>query len=207
MQLMSHTPKHQRGIALIEALIAILIIALGILGVMGVQMRTLSDTQTGVRRAQAIRLIEDFSERLKVNPNAMHNIDKFASSWTDKPSATKNCASVSCSNTELASFELAQWKTSVSQLLPGGNATIFVSEAKPTPDNRRELGVMISWRENEGSQETEFLKAIKDTVFSSSSVSCEKGKTCHLQFIPLSGRCAPYIVNGNDPQFFCSISG
>ena len=54
---MSHTPKHQRGIALIEALIAILIIALGILGVMGVQMRTLSDTQTGVRPAQAIPLI------------------------------------------------------------------------------------------------------------------------------------------------------
>src|SRR2546429_3388547 len=34
----------------------------------GTQMRTLTDTQTTVRRAQAIRLIEDLGERMKVNP-------------------------------------------------------------------------------------------------------------------------------------------
>lgn len=47
------------------------VMALGLLGVVGVQMRTLADTQTGVRRAQAIRLIEDLSERAKVNPSAL----------------------------------------------------------------------------------------------------------------------------------------
>ena len=56
--------KHQRGIALIESLVAIVITALGILGILGVQMRTLADTSTTVRRAQAIRLIEDLGERM-----------------------------------------------------------------------------------------------------------------------------------------------
>ena len=64
-----HHPMHitsqhlQRGISLIESLVAIVVMALGILGILGVQMRTLADTQSGVRRAQAIRLIEDLSER------------------------------------------------------------------------------------------------------------------------------------------------
>ena len=35
----------QRGITLIESLVAIAVMALGILGILGVQMRTLTDTQ------------------------------------------------------------------------------------------------------------------------------------------------------------------
>lgn len=55
------TARRQRGISLIESLVAIVVMALGILGILGVQMRTLTDTSTTVRRAQAIRLIEDLS--------------------------------------------------------------------------------------------------------------------------------------------------
>ena len=65
-----HAHLRQRGFSLIESLVAVVVMALGILGILGVQMRTLADTQTGVRRAQAIRLIEDLSERIKLNPNA-----------------------------------------------------------------------------------------------------------------------------------------
>ena len=61
----------QRGVTLIESLVAIVVMALGILGILGVQMRTLTDTQTSVRRAQAIRLIEDMGERMKANPSAL----------------------------------------------------------------------------------------------------------------------------------------
>ena len=64
----------QRGITLIESLVAIVIAALGILGILGMQMRTLTDTQTSVRRAQAIRLIDDLSERIKVCPNSLLSV-------------------------------------------------------------------------------------------------------------------------------------
>ena len=55
----------QKGITLLESLVAIVVMALGLLGVVGIQMRTLADTQTGVRRAQAVKLIEDLSERVR----------------------------------------------------------------------------------------------------------------------------------------------
>ena len=63
--------RRQRGVTLLESMIAIVLVALGVLGILGVQLRTLSDTQTAVRRAQAIRLIEDLSERMKANPAAL----------------------------------------------------------------------------------------------------------------------------------------
>ena len=62
--------KHQRGMTLIESVVAIVVAALGILGVVGTQVRTLADTQTTVRRAQAVRLIEELSERMQINPSA-----------------------------------------------------------------------------------------------------------------------------------------
>ena len=75
----THRLKTQRGITLLESMIAIVVAALGILGILGVQMRTLTDTQTSMRRAQAIRLIEDLSERMKVNPNALSGINTYVS--------------------------------------------------------------------------------------------------------------------------------
>ena len=70
--------KHQRGITLIESMVALVIAALGILGILGVQMRTLSDTSTTVRRAQAIRLIEDLGERMRANPRIGRVLEKVA---------------------------------------------------------------------------------------------------------------------------------
>ena len=83
---MQHTLlQPQRGITLLESLVAIVVMALGILGILGVQMRTLSDTQTGVRRAQAIRLIEDMGERMKANPSALANLSSYVSNFAASP--------------------------------------------------------------------------------------------------------------------------
>ena len=89
-----HQPKHTRptphrrqgGITLVESLVAIVVAALGILGILGTQMRTLTDTQTTLRRAQAIRLIEDLSERMRVNPNALASLDAYVSDFSSRPS-------------------------------------------------------------------------------------------------------------------------
>ena len=89
--------KRQHGISLIESLIALIVTALGILGIVGVQMRTLTDTSSTVRRAQAIRLIEDLSERMKVNPNAVAVQDSYLTTFSET-SSSLNKPSNSCVN-------------------------------------------------------------------------------------------------------------
>ena len=136
----------QRGISLIESLVAIVVMALGILGVLGVQMRTLTDTQTTVYRAQAIRLIEDLSERMKTNPNALANINNYVSDFSDEP--TPGDCSDGCSHSDQAAYDLALWKQAIKTQLPLGKASVFLAAGETDDINRRQLGVMLAWREN-----------------------------------------------------------
>ena len=131
----------QRGVSLLESLVAIVVMALGILGILGVQMRTLADTQTSVRRAQAIRLIEDFGERLKVHPNSLMVLDSYQSGWTatpPTPPAGTDCVAFACNAAQLAAYDVAEWKRTVQRSLPLGDANIFIPPGEgATLNNRR----------------------------------------------------------------------
>ncbi len=204
----------QRGITLIESLVAIVIAALGILGILGMQMRTLTDTQTSVRRAQAIRLIEDLSERMKVSPNALLSLKDYESGYDTKGSAltASDCASTTCTPAEQAKYDLKQWKTTVEQTLPGAQASIFLAPGETAETNRRQLGVIIAWRENErAGTKTDDIDAsmfrAADGTFTSgtdTTNACPADKTCHLQYIPVAARCAPYDDGSGTKMLYCS---
>ena len=52
---MSRTNRHgQRGVGLIEVLVAVLILSIGLLGLAGLQMRTLRDNQSALDRSVAV---------------------------------------------------------------------------------------------------------------------------------------------------------
>lgn len=195
--------ENQRGITLLEALVAVVVAALGILGVVGVQMRTLSDTQTSVRRAQAIRLIGDLSERMRTNPNALADLANYVSGYSNFPTPG-DCATSPCSHTTLTQYDLGNWKQAVRDNLPLGQANIFLTPGENT--NRRLLGVMISWRENERSDAADNYKTAMDAASSAGGAdannACPANRTCQLQYLPIPARCAPYTSAGTT-QFFC----
>lgn len=224
-QLTSYNPAAQRrqsGISLIESLVAIVVMALGILGILGVQMRTLTDTSTTVRRAQAIRLIEDLSERMKTNPSALANLNAYVSNFAAAPSVG-TCAT-GCNQAQLAAYDLAVWKRGVRENLPLGKASIFVPPAESAlpAGQGRQLGVMIAWRENERDTSTgtggykDDIDATKvraddgslsagggtDTAVN----ACPDNHTCHLQYIPVPSRCAPYAPGSGALVYYCSGS-
>lgn len=192
----------QRGITLLESLVAIVVAAVGILGILNMQMRTLADTQTSMRRAQAIRLIEDLGERMKVNPNAMANLGSYVGGWSNTlPTIDRDCSSTTCSGAELAAYDLAEWKRAVQRSLPLGDANVFRAKGESVDANRRQLGVMLRWRENEKSTAADYTANI-NAATGSGDVRCGEGYTCHLQYIPVSARCAPY-QGGSAARYFC----
>ncbi len=209
--------QRQRGISLIESLVAIVVMALGIMGILGVQMRTLSDTSTSVRRAQAVRLIEDLGERMKTNPSALANLNTYVSNFAATPSVG-SCAS-GCSPTLLAAYDLAVWKRTVRENLPLGKASIFVppAESALAAGQGRQLGVMIAWRENERETTTAYkddidatkVRATDGTLSAGGGAdvntnACPADHTCHLQYIPVPSRCAPYAPGtAASAMFYC----
>lgn len=199
----------QRGITLIESLVALVVTVLGILGIIGVQMRTLASTQTAMQRSQAILFIEDLSERLKVNPNAEANVADYQIGWgtaSDNslaplapltPRAAKLCDTAACTAQEQAQFDIREWKRSVELALGPGmaDAMVFlVADESATATNKRQLGVMISWRQNEestttgtGGYYTPF--DITSAQTGVAAAACPVDRICQLQFIQLASRC------------------
>lgn len=60
----------QRGVALLEVLITMVILAVGLLGLAGLQMRLQSSEMESYQRAQALILLSDMADRIATNRNA-----------------------------------------------------------------------------------------------------------------------------------------
>lgn len=207
--------QRQRGISLLESMIALVVSVLGIMGILGMQMRTLADSQTATRRAQAVRLIEDLSERMRVHPNARDGLMRYmpagttiVSDFDDTPDR-EDCIDnhPSC---ELFADELATWKGSVENILRLGDASVFLApwEDATAPT---QIGIMVRWRENErtndqGERDEDYMSAL-DAVTASggANVACNDPNdtiryTCHLQYITVAARC---VRNKDDSKIYC----
>ncbi len=183
--------RPERGITLLESLVAILLLALGVFSVLGIQMRILSDAQAGIRRSQAIRLVEDLRERISTNPEAAEYISTYVA---EAPSLSANTCSTPCSTAELAIHDIAQWHQAVKSTFINGKAYVFQSTADSDLNNQRQLGVMLAWKENEREAsdpaKTEALNQFLHLSSSDSpSQSCPEEYVCHLQYIHLPRRC------------------
>lgn len=61
--------RHQAGVSLVEVLVTIVIVAVGLLGLVGLQTRLQVAQVEAYQRAQAILLVNDMSSRISINRN------------------------------------------------------------------------------------------------------------------------------------------
>jgi len=167
-------------------MVSILVLAIGILSLSGLQLRTLTETQTSVRRAQAIRAIEDLAERLKTNPDGYGQLraGSYTSGWSaDTESTDDGCSRHACSPGELARSDVAQWKSHLAETLPMGQANVFMSnDESGDAGNRRQLGVMVGWRANERAHEGDDAYSSPFLV-RAGGVKCPEELICHLVYV------------------------
>ena len=169
----------QRGVSLIESLVALLVLALGILGLAGIQTRTLTDTRLTNARAAAIRMSNDIQERMKLNVEAQSlAANPYITDFGAAPAAATNCNTAPCTSAQLAAFDLNQWKTTLSTALPGGDGRIFAS-----PDDTRQFGVLVSWTDNQSTAADADLAdyvAPFGIATNVAGVACPANSLCHL---------------------------
>lgn len=202
--------QHQfsRGVTLIESLVAMMLIALAVLGIISIQMVSLSDTQAGIRRNQAIRLINDLSERIQTHPDAFKNIRIYTQEPT--PSLTKSCLdAIECTSSELANRDIFEWHNHLKQTFGDAQAQIFLSaeEAAGQSHNIRQIGVLIAWREkpieaNDSAATEDINFFLKIPEKQASGKTCPQGYVCHLQYIPLHQRCTR-LIGSSEGALFC----
>lgn len=86
---------NQRGFGMLEVLITLLIMAVGLLGLAGLQLRAQRAELESYQRVQALILLEDMTSRLRANPGAARCYE--TNSFTTNFVGVGNTESASCS--------------------------------------------------------------------------------------------------------------
>lgn len=113
------------GFTLIEVLVSMVIMAVGLLGLAGLQTLSLRDNQDAYLSSQATALAYEMSDRIRAN----------AAYWKG-PVPTPSCPAANlcnsaanpCDAAAMANFDYCYWKDSVAKkLVAGASATVSVS--------------------------------------------------------------------------------
>ncbi len=113
--------SQQHGLTLLEALISLFLLTTALLGLAFLQATVVQSTQTALQHDFATLQAIDLAERLYANPQGITN-----SNYLNQPSFpdSPDCIAVSCATAELAKFDLHQWNSQNSALLPEGTGTV-----------------------------------------------------------------------------------
>ncbi len=109
------------GFSLIEVMVAALVMGVGLMGVLSLQSRSVQFNQQAYYMSQANILARDISERMGVNREAAVN---YRINSVEGLSSSLDCGVVSCSQEEIAVWDIADWGSSIQRILPGGDAEI-----------------------------------------------------------------------------------
>jgi len=130
--------RGETGTTLIEVLITVFVIAIGLLGIAGLQTRALSANSDSIMYSRATFLASDIVERMRNNVRGVRNQRYKRTSVGGAPlTVVKDCtaANAICSESELASFDMYQWlqlRVRSSTELPDGDALITSADWAPT---------------------------------------------------------------------------
>lgn len=113
------------GFTLIEVLIAMLVLAVGLLGLAGLQATGLKNNQSAYNRSQATQLAYDLADRMRANVAGKAS---YTAILPSSATAKTNCLTTTgCTPADLAQNDLFEWNSAVSNNLPSGIGTIAVA--------------------------------------------------------------------------------
>lgn len=111
--------RAQRGFSIVEAMVALLVLSVGMLGIAGLYVTTLRASGSALFRTHAVNFAADMADRIRANPTAGA---AYAGAAADN-----DCAEGSaCTPAQLAADDVFRWQDQVAGILPddGDPATV-----------------------------------------------------------------------------------
>lgn len=117
------------GFTLIEVMVTVFILAVGVLGMAGLQAIGVKESQNTYFRTQADILINDMADRMRANRPASR--DEAASPYVyDGVAVTASCGGACSSPADMADQDLNEWSaTIIASGLPNASAAITRADA------------------------------------------------------------------------------
>jgi type IV pilus assembly protein PilV len=147
---------HTAGFSIIEALVALVVLSVGMLGIAALYVESLRAGRSAVYHTQAVNLAADMADRIRANRT---NNPVVWNLPADGNPATNNCDGVTCTPQQLVQDDQARWLQSIQRQLPGDLAngtpdgTIVVNQGVvPT-----QYTITVTWSEPGAQQLTYIL--------------------------------------------------
>jgi len=102
--------KKQRGIGMIEVLIAMLIVSIGAAGLLSMQVSGKRIGYDALQRSSATALVRDIIERMRVNASALSDYAKTVGGTTIGSEPSPNCLNAPCTPSQMAAHDLWAWE-------------------------------------------------------------------------------------------------
>ena len=140
MNMTSRGFGRQSGITMIEVLVAVLILAIGLLGVAGLQSISLKNTTDVFFSQQAMSYSQELINRIMANQEAAGDGDYADTPPTSAPGT--DCSAAVCTSEQMADWDLWQWN----EALTNGVGSPPAAAADVNWDNAvGEYEVSITW--------------------------------------------------------------
>lgn len=141
------TARHQKGVGLIEVLVAALILAISILGLIAMQLKAVRISGDSQARVQATAIAQDLIERMTMNDIAMlQGVDGYGQtlsageSVANPGSLPQGCQSAACTPKQAVAFDVSQAAYYAATLLPDG-----LISGRVAASGSNNLQVFVAW--------------------------------------------------------------
>lgn len=143
---MSGQVREQRGVGMVEVLVALLVMSIGVLGYAGLQLRALSSSEEAFVRSQAMAIAQDAVERIAANRSGVATYSNGAN-WPgavqqNRPANWMECIDNLCGSAQMAQWDIDQLSWMAGDLLPGGRLDALGCQGSVA------LCVRVAWNED-----------------------------------------------------------
>jgi len=137
-QQISTSNVRQRGFTLVEAMVSLVVLSVGMIGTAALFAQGLGAGTSARYRTQAVNLIADMADRIRVNRPGQAAYAGAAADNNCGPGGGVNCAPA-----QMAAHDLFVWNQQVQQILPEGQWQVQFNGAALPPS----YTVQVSWTE------------------------------------------------------------
>ena len=137
--------KRIKGFTLIEVLVAILVLAIGVLGAAGAQLAAMQTRQETGLMSAGVQLAGSLADRMRanagrpggdaLNPYLQLNYDALAGA--PAPPGMQCFANTDCNSAQMAAFDLFEISQALHAGFPGGRITVCRDAAVVAPGGNR----------------------------------------------------------------------
>ena len=137
---MRNLSRLQSGFTLVEAMVSLVVLSVGMIGIAALYAQGLGAGRTAQYRTQAVNLVADMADRIRANRAALV---AYAGLPGNNGCDPQTGGGVDCTPAQMAAHDLFVWNQQVQQLLPNGQWQIQFNGGAIPPS----YTIQLTWDE------------------------------------------------------------